>query len=225
MARASIFNQGLRGKKGNDVYYTVGNKTFVRAHFIPDHSKPSSLQLEVWGRFRNAQHFIKPIKKVLQLGYVNFKDGMQTPMKIALGKVLKGGFRDGQRSPDPALLKISTGSLAGMDTGQASWKNDDTVLVEWEDNSGMGFAKRRDKVSVLLYDVANQAAFFVLESKSRVKGQVELTVDRPDRHRGNLHVYTFFTYKNPRSQMYDVSDSVYPLFFELRETLCPFFSL
>ncbi|KEO75619.1 DUF6266 family protein [Anditalea andensis] len=209
MAIASISEQGLKGKKGPNVYYSVEGITYVRQYVRPDHSKPSELQLAGWSKFKVANRFAGPLREAFNLGFINYRKGMRSPAKVGLGLLLKKAFRDGLPEPDPALVQISAGSLTGMENGKVDRSDGQHVLVQWDNNTGTGNAAGRDRVSLLLYDVLHQKAFFMAEGNPRSAGQQEFHVPYAEKHLGNLHVYAFFTFKNPVNQNHQVSDSTY----------------
>jgi hypothetical protein len=209
MARAPQHEQGLNGRHGDKVYYTVNGITYVRAYVVPDHSDPSELQTEGWDRFYLANQFVKPLTKVFRLGFINFKSGMRSPAKVGLSKFLKTAFKEGEPNPNPDLLEVSGGDLTGMSGGSVEWKDEETVLVKWFNNAGEGNAANRDRVSVLLYDTENLRTFHCLEANSRSREMQEIRISNPERHKGKFHVYAFFTFKNPRNGKYEVSRTVY----------------
>ncbi|WP_143959724.1 DUF6266 family protein [Litoribacter populi] len=209
MARAPQHEQGLNGRHGDKVYYTVNGITYVRAYVVPDHSDPSELQTDSWDRFALANQFVKPLTKVFRMGFINHKLGMRSPAKVGLSKFLKTAFTEGDLAPNPSRLEISGGDLTGMDGGSVEWKDEETVLIRWFNNAGEGNAANRDKVSVLLYDTEKLRSFYCIEANPRSMEMQEIKVGTPDRHRGNLHVYAFFTFKNPRNGKYEVSKTVY----------------
>ncbi|MBT0812779.1 hypothetical protein KIH41_15945 [Litoribacter ruber] len=209
MARAPLHEQGLNGRHGDKVYYTVNGITYVRTYVVPDHSAPSELQTMGWDRFYLANQFVKPLTKIFRLGFINYQTGMRSPAKVGLSKFLKTAFKEGEPEPVPSLLQVSGGDLTGMSEGSVEWKDEKTVLVKWQNNAGEGNAANRDKVSVLLYDTVKIRSFHCTEGNPRSMEMQEIPVSNPDRYRGNLHAYAFFTFKNPRNGKYEVSRTVY----------------
>ncbi|MBS9525321.1 hypothetical protein KI659_14980 [Litoribacter alkaliphilus] len=200
-------NNGMSGRIGKIVYYQVDGQTMARAHVVPDQSNPSPLQLASRRRFAEATAFTKYIKPVLELGFANHQKGKRHALNAAFSNIRMRGFIGESTTLDPSLVAISDGTLTGMRGGKVYWKNNETAVVEWEDNTGFGTASARDKVAVLLYDTVKRRAFYILEGNPRSAKRQEIKVEDFEYHEGNLHVYAFFTNKAGRTPL--ISESTY----------------
>ena len=157
-----------------------------------------------------TSHFCSLIREPIGRGFDAFKDGMLTAFKIGIG--YNNTNATANKDPSfivPSLLKVSRGPLAGALDPKVEWKDDEHVLFTWIKNMGQGNAKVRDQVMVLLFNIEDEAAFFILEGASRNQEEQDLKVDFANNHRGKLHAYISFHRYNDRKEIYECSDSQY----------------
>ncbi|MBS9525250.1 hypothetical protein KI659_14625 [Litoribacter alkaliphilus] len=197
------------GKMGNLVYYSIHGKLYARKYVVPDMSNLTRSQLDRREKFRQANAFTLPIKAVLDYGFVNFRNGKRSPWNEAMSRVCKNAFPTNSSILSPSNTIVSDGTLTGMDNGRLSWKDDYSVLLEWDNNTGSGSARAGDKVSLLLYHTDSYTPFFLLEGNPRSMCRQELVVANAAKFKGALHAYAFFTRQNPANKHYQVARSEY----------------
>lgn len=201
------------GKFGNNVYYTRNGVTMVRT-YNPTNPSRTPLQLRQRARFRAVNSFLKPFKKVINIGFQGCKISL-SPMNEAVSQNLKDAFIEttpmGCEEPvfEPVIEKIvlSRGFinppkiLSCLRTGN-------TLSLTWA--SQLGDYKNRwyDNIMLVAY-IAGKPVFIDYNVGDRETGTGTSTL--PTELAGRAHVWVF--YNNPRKTTSEnkqfVSPSVY----------------
>ncbi|WP_143960448.1 DUF6266 family protein [Litoribacter populi] len=219
MAKASAQYQGLKGKIGNMIFYTINGVTYVRS--APEKKEkseklpPTPAQANQQEKLRLARWFLEPIRELVYFGHQRGIRGARTGYHEASGQIMNQALehQDTGQALLPSLVKVSSGTLTGPKAPKAKWTEDNKVLFSWANNAVAGNAKGKDKVMVLLYDLEERRPFYILEGPPRSAESLLMTIPDPDEHRGKLHAYMAFSSNNSRSKAnlitHNLSDSMY----------------
>ncbi len=152
-----------------------------------------------------AVAFVKVILPFARYGYRRIPPG-----KSAYSQFMKSIMKNGIKGKKPNLsidyehALISHGDLTVAENGNATINNSGLITVSWDDNSGIGSAKKTDIAMVLAFNPTKQEAAWNIKGQKRDSCSTELLI--PEHFAGDeLHVYLAFSKAN-RS---DTSDSVY----------------
>lgn len=196
---------GLSGKIGNVVASSWNGISYLRSRPAHYNDAKSSSQLNQRGRMETALAFVKVILPFAKYGYRKIPRG-KSAYNLFMQSIMLNGIK-GQKpylSIDYEYALISHGKFTKAKNGNAAIHNPGIIRVSWEDNSGIGSAKKTDIAMVLAFNPTKQQAAWTIEGQKRDSCSTELFI--PEHFAGDeLHVFLAFSKVN-RS---DTSNSVY----------------
>jgi hypothetical protein len=219
MAKAPDQYQGMNGKIGNLIFYTINGVTYVRSAPVKKDKKdkkPSTpAQRHQQEKLLLTRWFLDPLRLLVYFSHQQGIRGARTGYHEASGQIMNHALvhHDTGLALAPSQVLISSGNLTGPKTAQVAWTEDGKVKFTWENNVGSGNAKAKDKVLVLLYDLEERKPYYILEGPPRSAETLLMDIPVPDAHRGKLHAYMAFSSPNGRSKTHPIthnlSNSVY----------------
>ena len=212
MARVDGFFSNFRGSIGDITFYVVNGVTYARKKSGPIKRQKTDLVKLNNKKFGMTSRFLSPISEPIALGYKDFKKGKRTARNVAMKYIRNNAISGGGRDPlkiEPHLVKVSRGSLVGVENPQVEWTDEQHVKFTWENNSGQFRAFRSDRIMVVLYDFDRRYAEFDLKNGYRSLQEQVLEVHSPEKSRGKMHAYISVYRKNDRQDCLEVSDSQY----------------
>ncbi|MBT0810907.1 hypothetical protein KIH41_06390 [Litoribacter ruber] len=219
MAKAPEQYQGLNGKVGNLIFYTINGVTYVRsapAKKDKSEKKPSTpAQLHQQEKLRLTRWFLEPLRQLVYFTHQHGIRGARTGYHEASGQIMNHALvhHDTGLALAPNQILISSGNLTGPKAPQVGWTEDGRVKFTWENNVGAGNAKAKDQVLVLLYDLEESMPYYLVEGPPRSAESLLMDVPIPEERRGKLHAYIAFSCRNSRSKSslitHNLSNSVY----------------
>lgn len=126
--------------------------------------KPSAAQLLQRAKFSFAMAFLHPIKPFLADRFGKM-EGSKSPFDLALSYHLKEAIvvEDAMLLMNYPKVCISKGHLRGLEVISATVNLENTLILQWVNNSNQSFASPGDMLTVALY-VPSVAAFFFFEN-------------------------------------------------------------
>lgn len=201
------------GKFGNNVYYTRNGVSMVRA-YNPTNSSRTPLQVKQRARFKAANTFLKPFKKVINIGYQGCKPGL-SPMNEAVSRNVNYAFIE-TTPPDceepvfePVIEKIVLSrGLINFPIILSCTRSGNMLSLTWADQLGDYSNRWYDNMLLVAY-IPGKPVFIDYSLGDRETGSGSSTL--PAELSGQVHVWVF--YNNPRKTTREnkqfVSDSVY----------------
>lgn len=192
------------GKVGTVIGSTWKGIDYMRSLPKPSGKAPSDAQMEQRVKLSLAVNFLKPISKLLAVGF-NSVAGKNTGFNVATSQVVKeailGSLPDYEI--DYAKVLISRGDLTGP-WNAAVLASPGEIAFSWTNNSGSGTASDSDKAVVLIYN-ANKNQY-VYDLAAATRKEAILTMALPADFAGDtLHAWMAFISNDGKS----ISTSIY----------------
>lgn len=188
MAKVNIFNGQISGKIGQMVIVNGKNGVYVRS--LPKtNDRKSEGQLKQRSKMQQANAFLKPLKELLPLAFVERKSN-QNPYQAATSSLMRTAFTE--EGIDYSKVRITEGSVCPPKKACARL-SDHVVVFRWDDNSNDIAAKDTDKAVLILYSPEQQIVIWDVKKETR-KEQYCLQILEND-ITGSFQIYMAFTNK------------------------------
>lgn len=216
MARVSNSSlEGLKGNMGDLVFYQINGVTYTRRKPIKRSTaekkrmKISPINIRSQGMFALVQKYLKGLTLAIKFGFQNEVKGARHAYHACSSYTRLNCFAlNGQDYHiDPALFKVSIGTLLGAEEGEAI-RTDEGVLFTWMDNSGTSSAKESDQAFLVIHNPTKEAVVWKELGNYRKNGQdlLKHTFGNPN---GEWHAYLAFSQENRTSKKRKLSNSIY----------------
>lgn len=202
------YSKGILGPFSGRIGTVVGSnwKGIDYMRSLPKRSSktPSDAQMEQRVRLTIAVNFLKPISKLIGLGF-NKVAGKNTGFNVATSQVVKeaisGTYPD--YVIDYAKVLISRGDLTGP-WNAAVLAAPGAVAFSWTNNTGSGNAAKTDKAVVLVYNELKGQ--FVYDMSAATRSAALLNLPVPESFVGDtVHTWMAFVSEDGKS----VATSIY----------------
>ena len=216
MARVSnTLLNGIKGTMGDMIFYEINGVTYTRrkpakrTNAEKKRMKKSPLNERSQGMFSSVQKYLKTLRRAIAFGYQEFSHGASMPYHACVSYTRKNCFAlDGKDYRiDPALIKVSRGSLTPAEDAKAE-KTTDGIRFTWRNNSWISSAKPWDRAFIVIHDLSNSAMEWVDLGNTREQGEQLLKLDSYYSNK-SWHAYLAFSQQDPYSKKRTLSDSVY----------------
>lgn len=202
----------LSGKVGNVIGASWRGINYLRIVPANVNDPKTEAQVNQRSKFVVVLRFIQPLLSFIRLGFRSFASRMSAynaAMSYNLKNAVTGDFPLMQI--DYSRAAVSRGNLRDVPSVDAVSTEPRTLLVTWEDNSGIGNAREDDQAMVVVFNQERMDVYYRLRVATRADGMVELIL--PEAYSGDtVHVYLAFTtegdYFNPGDRN-TISNSVY----------------
>lgn len=145
----------ISGKLGNLVIYQLNGTTIVREK--PQWKKsyqPSALQLLYQQKFKKATEALRPLGKLLDLGYGELITPTRKGIHLALSQTLKSAMvetEEESRVNFEAVL-ISTGFVSPFENYRLEWLDERKIQLHWDFLGNYGNTRDTDQTWIVLYN-------------------------------------------------------------------------
>ncbi|HWV72483.1 MAG TPA: hypothetical protein VN040_12235 [Pseudosphingobacterium sp.] len=184
---AIMKNGLLYGRVGNQLYYVRGGVQHVRALIKKQKRLPSPKQVQQFERMRQVNSFLSPLKQIIRHTCEPDK-GLMSGMNRAMQQIFRAALvteEDGKIVIDPALVKVSMGSLANVYVSKVEVLNG-IARIEWIVNPFLDYYP----VYLLAYNVEQQIV--QLSSGGDLSSQGLLTMELNEEIKtGLVHLYVY----------------------------------
>ncbi len=186
-------NGGYSGKVGSTVGCSWKGIDYIKA--LPKKSsKPATqAQLEQQAKFKLAVAFLKSLVAILRLSFSAVAKKKLSGYNCAVQALLRDGITG--TYPDYEInfpnVKLSDGNL-NVPMGQAGSADPTTLTLSWATKTSEYNAFEDDKITVLLYNPAENYFDSFSTGIMRSAGQLQIPLDASMEGK-TLHVYYFFT--------------------------------
>lgn len=203
---------GFTGTVGPLVGSSINGRHYIKSKYRKRRKKAKGGEKLNHNKFQMAHKWLQPILDYVREGFqgFNYKPNSQG-FNAAKAYVLNNAF-EGEaavKTINPALVKVSYGSLPFASNMAVVKLDDDTIKFTWENvwTTGMG---AYDQAMLLAYDIKNKQASMLTTGQIRQSGESTLNVqyNKTNKYRpkgGTFHCYLAFVAAD-RSRY---SDSVY----------------
>jgi hypothetical protein len=172
------FSKGIlgpfSGKIGTVIGATWRGIDYMRS--LPKKSSKAATQLQLNNqfKFKMVQQFLKPMKRLIKVGYQSYK-GRLTPMNVATAQLLNDAITGiaPNFSIDFTKVLYSRGDLIGPWNPNVATSIADEITFAWDASPVTPLSKEDDQVSVLVYAPVLQK-YVILENAAE---RSELTFD------------------------------------------------
>lgn len=203
----------LYGKHGNSVYYTRKGKKVVRS-YVAHNPSSTPKQLKQRARFRAVSSFLKPFKKLINLGYQG-QIGHDFPMNEAISYHLRQVLEDitpvSSDEPlfvlHPEQVRLSRGTIQSPEILTCS-RVSNKISLTWISELGERTNRWNDIVALVAF-IPGTLIFANYHVGEREAGNGSATL--PLEMTEPAHTWVFFWngQKSPTPGKENVSDSVY----------------
>jgi hypothetical protein len=196
-------NGPFNGKLGTAVGCVWKGIPYLRSLPSPRTGQPGEREMLNRKKWAMSQEWLRPITYFVREGFRGYSPTVEGFI-AAKSYLLKNAFEG--VAPDivinPALVKVSSGSLFIPEQLAATRVSDKEVQFTW-DPSTIPHGNRRDQIMMLGYNIETRLAPMILSGQFAKAGADVLHVPSPEK--GPLHIYAAFI-SGDRSIR---SDSVY----------------
>ena len=190
----------VSGKVGNVIGSSWKGIPYLKAAHSPRTKKISAKEKANRQKFKAAHEWLSPLIEFLRQGFKGYTPTVEG--FIAAKSYLLKNAIDAKGKVDPALAKVSFGSLSNSDNIKVKSTQDGHLQFTW-DTTPVKEGYGRDQIMLLAYDIKNGNAFLTVAGEFRESGSAIL---EPFFKKGtSCHVYISFV-AHDRSRQ---SDSVY----------------
>lgn len=145
----------ISGKLGNLVIYQLNGKTVVREK--PQWKKnyqPTALQRLYQQKFKLATATLRPLNKVLDIGYGEWVSATRKGFHLALSQTLKSALveTEGNVKVDYEAILISSGVVSRVQNFQKAWVGARQLSLHWESQGNQGNSKDSDLSWIVVYN-------------------------------------------------------------------------
>ena len=210
MARISSPWVGIgKGKMGEGIYYERKGKIYskqYRAHI----NQPKTVKHELdWGNFRVSQKICNTFKIVVKEYWKSAKEG-QTDLNSLMSYTRLNALQlvGDVWEPDWEKVRLASGTLVGFKKPVTIQVVGDNLIFSWEDNSGIGGAKKDDYfVYMLLFtSLATEKIYGQVkyEKTTQIRKDESFTLEKTASINGDMRVFGCFVSAHGKK----VSDSM-----------------
>ncbi|MBN7813011.1 hypothetical protein J0A68_18790 [Algoriphagus sp. H41] len=171
--------------------------------------KKSPINERSQGMFSAVHDYLKGLTQVIRFGFQGEANGARHAYHACVSFTRMNCFSlTGQEYQiDPALFKISRGTLMGPENPKAE-RTSEGVMFTWKDNSWTSSAKPQDIAFLVIHNPKQKIAY--CEEMGSTRSQEEhLLSYKFGNSGGEWHAYLAFSQENPRAKKLILSDSVY----------------
>lgn len=212
---ANTLLNGIQGTMGDMIFYQINGITYTRrkpgkrTNAQKKRMKKSPLNERSQGMFAMVQKYLKTLRRAIAFGYQEHTIGASLPYHACVSYTRKNCFAlDGKDYRiDPALIKVSRGSLMPPEDAKAE-KSEDGIQFTWRNNSWISSAKPWDRAFIVIHDLENTTMDWVDLGNTREQGEHLLKLDSYSVNK-SWHAYLAFSQENYISKKRTLSDSVY----------------
>lgn len=206
---------GLNGNMGDMVYYQINGVTYARrkpqkrSNAQKKRMKKSPLNERSQGMFSMVQAYLKGLTFVIRFGFQGEVKGAKHGYHACVSYTRLNCFalNDRNYQIDPALFKISRGTLMGAEEAKAK-RTEEGILFTWKDNTGTSSAQAWDEAFLVIHNPTQKASVWQELGSHRNKSEhlLKHSFGTPS---GDWHAYLAFSQENHRTSKRKLSDSVY----------------
>lgn len=199
----------ISGKLGNLVIYQLNGTTIVREK--PQWKKsyqPSALQLLYQQKFKKATEALRPLGKLLDLGYGEFITPTRKGIHLALSQTLKSAMVETEEEPrvNFEAVLISTGFVSPFENYRLEWLDEHKIQLHWDFLGNYGNTRDTDQTWIVLYNPDQGIAEEYQESVFR-RSQAQEVLLSPRIDLSGAFMYLSF-YRKLRNEKLRFSNSV-----------------
>jgi hypothetical protein len=197
-------NGPFKGRVGPVVGYIWKKKAVIRS--LPRRSKKplSPLQKQQHAKFSLMNHFLNPLKDLLNITYGHLVENM-TGFNKAFSYNVKNAItlNKPELAIDYARVLLGRGDLTNVMSAAVTPSLEGRLIFSWTDNSGTGSAKSTDQVFVALYSEEQNYWIYGLKLATRNAGSCSIdTIGMKDKE---VRTYIGFIADDGK----DVTDTLY----------------
>lgn len=182
---------GFSGKVGTVVGARWRDQDILRTRPVYKKRKFSAAQKRNQRRFATVTQFLNPLKGFLKETFTSpagSRNRYDQAKSYYLKEVVVADGDEFVINYEKAL--ISAGLLRGLQAPLLA-KAENSLSINWENNSGHGFAYSDDLLTVIAYSTATKRFFFFEDIAQRDAGSVRIDLP-PDAHGHDLVVWATF---------------------------------
>lgn len=195
---------GFSGKVGTVIGGSWKGISYMRSQAQSIKNPRTDAQMSQRTKFALALSFLKPMTELLRTGYKLYakkQTAFNAAMSYTLANAISGDYPDYELLFANAL--VSRGALTGA-TNATVASSSGSVVVSWDDNSGIGSAKATDKTLIAVLNADKGEAVTVSAGEARATGTQTLAVPT-DWLGEDVQVYLGFISEDSK----EVANSVY----------------
>ncbi|MHA4893646.1 DUF6266 family protein [Pedobacter sp. PWIIR3] len=201
-------NGSVSGKVGNAVFYVVNGEGFVRSRPRKRRGKKTKKEKSNTDGFSKVQHFMKPLKTYLRIGYKDYgtkTGGYRGAVSYALNNAIDGEYPN--QFVNPEKVRVSGGDLHFPATAAVALGLDDVLTFTWSTEIGEN-GNDYDQVFMLAYSPVEDGLLNGLKvgqptGAFRKTGTDSLQLTR-DNEAVEYHVYMGFVARDRSSQAHSL---------------------
>jgi hypothetical protein len=172
-------NGPFTGRVGPVVGYMWKNKAVIRS--LPGRNKRplSALQKQQHAKFSLMNHFLNPLKNLLNITYghlVENMTGFNKAFSYNVKNAIAGNHPD--LKIDYSSVMLGRGDLTNVSTPGITVLSEGKLEFSWTDNSGTASAKATDQVFVAVYNEELNSWIYGLNLATRNEGQCTIDITR-----------------------------------------------
>ncbi len=194
-------NGPFTGKVGSVIGYTVNGVHYMKGLYKKRTKAPTAGEVLNRKKFAASQVWLKPLISYVRVGFKGYNERFQG-FAAANSWLIKNAIQviDDEIIIDPALVRISSGSLPLPENIRCTIQEPDTLRITWTPSGEEGI--QYDQAMVLAYDLHN-TGYGQLYSNDRRSGETHVTIKVGESK--TVHAYLAFIAADRSRQ----SDSVY----------------
>ncbi|MES2828541.1 MAG: DUF6266 family protein [Bacteroidota bacterium] len=150
-------NGPISGKVGSAVFYIVNGETYVRSVPEKRSGKKTKKEKSNTSGFAKVQHFMKPIKSYLKIGYKGYGSktgGYKGAVSYALQNAIEGEYPN--QFVNPEKVRVSGGELHFPADAEVTLGADDQLKFTWSQEVGEN-GNAYDQVFMVAYSPVDNA--------------------------------------------------------------------
>ncbi len=202
------YKKGILGPFSGKVGTVVGSSwngiDYMRSLPKPSTKAPTDLQMIHRAKFGLVTGFLKPIGRLVNLGYKSQASGM-TGYNVAtadmMAAAITGIYPDFE--VDYSKVLFSKGSLTGVFNVVPTSPNPAELRIAWSDNSGSGTGLATDKAVVLVYN-PDKSAFVYNLNNGAERSEAEEIITLPAEFSGDT-VQVWIAFMTPNKKTFSTS--------------------
>lgn len=189
-------NAPLSGGLGNLIFYVSGGRQLTRMKGRTGKTAKTAAVRSNRDGFGNTQHWLNPLKPVLELGFKN--DIPHTGALAHAFSYLSRNARTGKGAAaviHPEKMRISIGDLPMPPSASAELDGSELVLT-WDTSNSGSVASAYDQVLLAAYEVEQEFALCLTQGLFRKDGGARIPLSKP----GTYHLYLGLVAKDSSRQ-------------------------
>ncbi|WP_276348095.1 DUF6266 family protein [Daejeonella sp. JGW-45] len=166
------------GKAGSFVGYTVNGVGYIKGLYKLRTKPPTEKEAFNQKKFAVAQKWLHPLTIFVRAGFRGYNERFQG-FVAAKSYLMKNALKviDDQIVIDPALVRISSGTLPLPENLECTFQEPDIFRFAW--TPSLWETHGYDQLIVLVYDIENGQAYGKVYGKDRSSGEQLLSVGNP----------------------------------------------